>query len=117
LRTGGVKTVVDRSSARSMLYAWREVGDLTSLNRGVEGIRPGLRHLTRNRSTGRICGGPGWATYHWKTRRAGRILTLEKGMGRVTAFMIPTFGKNSSRDVIVTVIKRDGGGMDGGEEG
>jgi hypothetical protein len=40
-------------------------------------------------------------------------------MDRVIVVMIPTFGKNALRDVIIDiiVIRRDGGGVDGGGEG
>jgi hypothetical protein len=71
LRASGVKTIVDRTRVRSVLCAWCEVGDFTSLNCRVEGVLPGLRHLARIRGPRRICGGPALATYLRKVRKTG----------------------------------------------
>ena len=118
LRTIRVKTIVDRIGARAVLYAWCDVGDLTSLNCVFESILPSLGHLTGIRSPGRICGGPGRATYLWKARR-GCTLTLEKGMGSVTVVVIPAIGENALSGVVmhIIVISRDGAAVDGGEKG
>ena len=116
LRTICIKAIVDRIGARAVLYAWCDVGDLTSLNSVVESILPSLGHLTRIRSPGRICGGPGRATYLGKARRG---LTLEKGIGSVTVVVIPATWENALSGVVmnIIVIRRDGAGVDGGEKG
>ena len=116
LGTSRVYTIVDRIGARVVLYARCDVGDFTSLNRFVESVLPSLGYLTRIRSPGRICGGPGRATYLGKARRG---LTLEKGIGSVTVVVIPATWENALSGVVmnIIVIRRDGAGVDGGEKG